>query len=1735
MRPTLTRLLATCVLASSLSIAPAHPARAADDAAPEPAAGGVVDLGSSPQLVSIGTPDPSSWTSAMLPSGSDWTEPGLRPALAASGDGKRIVIVTVTSFQLNVGSSTDGGATWSAARLPTTASELDRYPDIAMSTDGTSIVVAYLQSEIRDGVQQRHVQVRRSTDGGASWLAAVDVSTGGATGTTEVYPRLAMSASGVRVAIAWADGDGLLRRGWFTTSGDGGASWATPSAIGAGTTTSDLRVAMRADGSRVAVSWYRTDSTPDQAFVATGAWGGALSSVTLSTSALRNTYDGDYRPVAPAIGFSRSGALGAAWVDATTNARVRTHVSSDGGTTWGTARTMSPVLAGSSVNLAYPSIAGGDASRFVVGWIEYGGGAIDPISSASGVATTARTADGGVTWSAPVRPGENIPGVPYNDYSIEVGMSTAVATARVVAVWTRTYEPGNTNKGRIHTVSSTDGGATWLPAAWITPAMDSDLPDAYPSVVVRPDGSGAVAGWIGKNPRSPSPSNEVAQVAVFPAYRLTYLPNGADGGVTPPPNGALPGATVTIRNEGSMTRTGSTFTGWNDVADGSGTPYSTGDTVTLDADMTLHAQWDGTPDMPGPPTLGDVPSVSTGDQNKGSMLVTWPAARANGHEVTGYTLQWSSYADASSPITVSACGVPIVTTSCLVPSLYVPSSGTQAVYFRVRASNDAGNGPWSAVSAGFVFPVKPSTPRTPRADPTTVGGRLMVTWTPPASDGGAVVDYYRVNYWEGSIGGNPKAVLAGTCAGSPTASGCTIDGLLKATSYYVTIQAHNAGNRWSDYSTATVVSPNSTIPDAPAKPGVSVVGANVGDANVAITPPQRRGSDITSYSVARTTTPGDAASWVVVDCQLSLGYLPSYPNPVACFDRVPASSFGQTLYYRVAAVNGVGRGAWSPPSDSVQAVFIPGQPDPPAGSGSDGTVRLSWRPPQYPDGPISDGGSPITGYAVMVDGTTVTSGGCAAPVDGTTCTFVLGDAAIADADFHSFDVAAINAVGQGAFSWPSTQVSAIGKVAQPAQPTLVATPGANGSLTLSWTAPAGSPSGYDVSYGTTNNASFTAPTEGTCVGELSAATRSCTIAGVYADDGLHYALVTAVNEFGRSPASPVSGPAAPSGALPGSPVVTATRGNASVILSWPRPAENGWRIATYAVSYSTSATRGFLAGSGTCAGPETSAQLVVSCTQTGLVNGTAYYFRVSATNTAGTSTVAQVGPIIPATTPSAPASLTATGGSLQVALTWTAPSATGGSAVSGYAVQSSTDGVAFAAPAAGCVTPVVGLTCTVTGLAVSTRYWFRVAAINGVGTGPALERSASTFGVPSAPAGPTLTATTGVGGSLTATWVAPASNGSTITGYDVRYGTSSDGAAMVSATTGTGTCAVVNVTGLTCSVTGVLTSSTYYLQVRAKNASGVGPWSPSSAGRAPTALVPAAPTGLSTTPGDALVAVSWLVPAFNGAEITSYTVTRATTSGGTYTAATGCSPTLSSASTGTRVSCTATNLTNGTTYFFRVAAVNSAGTGAAATTTIAAIPGPPSALAAPTRQASNLKIVVDWAPTTLNISPVTGYRLQVAVSATTPSWADASAGTGCASLDVTAASCTVLNLASGTSYVFRVAAVNAVGVGAWSPASTALAPLATTSLPQPISGIVASALGTTSATISWTALSPAPSRYEYMVKTYAGTWPSKWVALTTTPSVSFPNLVTKTSYLIRVRAVNATGVGPYVQLAFATL
>jgi cellulose 1,4-beta-cellobiosidase len=181
------------------------------------------------------------------------------------------------------------------------------------------------------------------------------------------------------------------------------------------------------------------------------------------------------------------------------------------------------------------------------------------------------------------------------------------------------------------------------------------------------------------------------------------------------------------------------------------------------------------------------------------------------------------------------------------------------------------------------------------------------------------------------------------------------------------------------------------------------------------------------------------------------------------------------------------------------------------------------------------------------------------------------------------------------------------------------------------------------------------------------------------------------------PAIPTSGGGTPT--APSAPAgLTATAGNAQVTLSWA--ATSG--ATGYNVKRAT-----------TSGGPYTtvaSGVTATSYTNTGLTNGTPYYYVVSAVNSAGesvNSTQVTATPQATATVPAAPAGLTATAGNAQVTLSWAATSG-----ATGYNVKrATTSGGPYTTVASG----VTATSYTNTGLTNGTPYYYVVSAVNSAG------------------------------------------------------------------------------------------------------------------------------------------------------------------------------------------------------------------------------------------------------------------------------------------------------------------------------------------------------------------------------------------------------------------------------------
>ena len=301
-----------------------------------------------------------------------------------------------------------------------------------------------------------------------------------------------------------------------------------------------------------------------------------------------------------------------------------------------------------------------------------------------------------------------------------------------------------------------------------------------------------------------------------------------------------------------------------------------------------------------------------------------------------------------------------------------------------------------------------------------------------------------------------------------------------------------------------------------------------------------------------------------------------------------------------------------------------------------------------------------------------------------------------------------------------------------------------------------------------------------------------------------------------------TGPAgAPSG-------LGATIGNVQVVLAWTAPASDGGSpITGYKVERSADA------GVSWTVLTASTGSATTSYTATGLTNGAAYSFRISAVNAVGTGTASTTASATPDVVPGTPTSVATVSGNGVATVSWIAPASNGGTALTGFTVAWTSNAVQGLISGWETVTAAT-TSYGATGLVNGTTYTFTVSATNALGTGAA---SASAAAVPYTRSGApsNLVATALAGGQVNLTWSPPGDNGGAgVTGYRIerRVG-GGEWAVLVSNTSSTLTSHLA---------IGLDPAFSYEFQVSAWNAAGMGDLSTTS-----TAVTPVAPTTTTST------------------------------------------------------------------------------------------------------------------------------------------------------------------------------------------------------------------------------------------------------------------------------------------------
>jgi Domain of unknown function (DUF4082)/Fibronectin type III domain/Bacterial Ig domain len=891
---------------------------------------------------------------------------------------------------------------------------------------------------------------------------------------------------------------------------------------------------------------------------------------------------------------------------------------------------------------------------------------------------------------------------------------------------------------------------------------------------------------------------------------------------------------------------------------------------------------------------GQVSNVSA-TAGPGSATLTWNAPSSGG-PVTTYTITPYIGSEAQPASTVT--GSPPRTTA----TLQGLTNGTTYT-FTVQASNANGAGPASSASN----PVIPAAPTVPAAPSNVVASaatnQALVSWSVPANEGGTLITGYTVTPYAGATALTPIEVPESTTS-------TIVKGLTNGTGYTFKVSATNAVGTGPSSPASGEAVPTYTIFDF-GTPTI-VDSANTSSTEVGVQFNSEVAGMITGirfYKAATNTGTHVGSLWSSAGALLTQ----------ATFTNETGSGWQQVNFATPVAI--------SPNTTYVAAYLVP-------------NGHYSETPSAFATAAVSNPPLQALPNPIAPDGVYTRTSTSAFPTS------------TSNAANYRVDVDFVPTPAPGLVTGVSATAGTL-------------------SATVKWSAPSGG--GPVTTYKITPYVGSEAQPATTINGAPPAT--EATIKGLAGGTGYTF-TVQASNTAGAGPASEPSNSVTPTGpTVPSSPTgVTASAATKQALVSWNAPANEGGSPLT---GYTVTPFIGASAQTPVHVSPSTT-----STTLTGLSNGTSYTFAVTASNEVGESALS-----------SASNSVTPQDTIFDFATPVTIDSGDGSSVELGVKFSSelygTVSGIRFYKASANTGTHVGSLWSSTGALLAQATFtnetasgWQQVnfstpVVINpnttyvagylapkghysdtssafasiGVGNPPlqALANTTSLNGVyvytatsafptssvkatdywvdldflpaPSPGQVTNVSATAGIG-SANLTWSAPASGGP-VTTYTI---TPYVGSEAQLATTINGAPPATGVT-----IKGLTIGTSYTFTVQASNPNGAGPSSePSNAVTPISGIVPpSAPTEVLGSPAAQQAQLNWTAPSTNGGgTITGYLVTP-------YVGSSAQTPIEFPAS---KTSAVVKGLTNATSYTFTVAAVNSAGVGAASTASNAVTP-----------------------------------------------------------------------------------------------------------------------------------------------------------------------------------------------------
>lgn len=991
------------------------------------------------------------------------------------------------------------------------------------------------------------------------------------------------------------------------------------------------------------------------------------------------------------------------------------------------------------------------------------------------------------------------------------------------------------------------------------------------------------------------------------------------------------------------------------------------------------------------------PSITS--RSHSSIRFNWNPPENGGSAITYNEFQCSTDSGAS----WGSC------TWANVSSTRADATGLQAgstYLFRVRSGNSVGVSEYSDPSPSALAASVPSTMPAP-----TVASKsetsISLNWDTPSSNGSTITDFVL-----------EKSDNGGTTWTDVTDSDSLFreiefTGLTRGAEYRFRVKAINGEG-------SGVFSPVLTSIPAVAPAAISqldVISRASTSIGLSWSAPDNGGIPISNYRIRQSSDGGQ--SWI----NSTLTRSGNASIQVIATGLSP----GLTYVFQVASENIEFVSGWSTSSSPALAASVPSTPSAPTISSKTATsLAIAWNAPNA-------NGSAISDYIIESSSNNGSSWSTLSESVSTERTAEL--VGLTRGSTYLIRVTAVNGEGN---SVASSSLSAIPAVKPLAPMNIVVNSRTTTSISISWTAPDNGGraiTGYYIQRSTDAGANWNnillTPND-----QAAFFNQSLTTGVTY-----HYRVAAKTPEVSNSSSAVFSeiSPAALTATAPSAPTAPAivSKNATSASVSWTAPIANGSAITGVTIEASSDSFSTIVASQNYSSSSTTHSF-------TGLTRGTSYQIRIKATNNEGTTTSPAV-TVIPAVKPLAPTNIVANERTINaISISWDAPSDDGGRAITGYAVQRSTNLSTWATVT---TLPADARAFRNGSLSSNVVYYYRVAALSPEATSATTavfsspSPGARTSIIPFAPIN--LAASVQSGTSVSLAWASGGNPGAPVTDYVIER---SDDSGQTWTVVIDGTDAYLSKT-----ITGLTQGTAYLFRVSAINLEGTGP-----AATLSSAIIPAAAPSVASAPtvisqSSTAIGISWDAPFDGGREITSYTVQVSGNAGVTW--ATAANLTRSSV---TALEATVGGLTQGATYQFRISATNAMGTSgyslASSPAKAATTPGPVSNF----RQTANdnNSITVSWASAFSNGSDLTKYEVQYSRNGV--NWTTVEAAGNANTIRIA-------GLTTSAAYEIRIRAVNLQGVGAY--VQTEGATRGTTS--QSISVFAANGEPVTGGSITW--------------------------------------------------------------------